>query len=80
MDVFENNGVVTSTWHPLKTKGGRPAKRFLGPATVVPSKNSVFMFGGVYAQVMSNFDQLTWTCNISEVLKGESADPDGSIS
>lgn len=71
---------ITSTWHTLKTKGCRPAKRFLGPATVIHNKNSVYMFGGVYAQVMNNFDQLTWTCNISEVLKGESADPDGSIS
>jgi len=71
---------ITNIWHQLKTKGPRPAKRFLGPATVVPSKNTVYMFGGVYAQVMNNFDQLSWSTSLSEVLKGESAEPDGSIS
>jgi len=71
---------ITRLWHQLKTKGTRPAKRFLGPATVVPNRNTVFMFGGVYAQVMNNFDQLTWSDNIWNVLKEESAEPDGSIS
>jgi hypothetical protein len=72
--------LVTNMWHQLKTKGPRPAKRFLGPATVAPHRNSVFMFGGVYAQVMNNFDQLSWSTNIHDVLRGESAEPDGSIS
>jgi len=71
---------ITSTWHPLKTKGPRPAKRFLGPATFVPNRSSVFMFGGVYAQVMNNLDLLTMSTNINEVLRGESTEPDSSMS
>jgi N-acetylneuraminic acid mutarotase len=71
---------VTLSWSQLKSKGPRPAKRFLGSAVAIPNKNSVYMFGGVYAQVMNNFDQLIWSNDIFEILKGESNEPDGSIS
>jgi len=60
---------VTYTWHVLKVKGAKPNKRFLGPATAVPNRNSAYLFGGVYTQVMNCFDQLQWPSSITEVLR-----------
>jgi len=60
---------VTYTWHTLKVKGSKPQKRFLGPATAVPTKNSAYLFGGVYTQVMNNFEQLSWPASVSDCLK-----------
>jgi len=65
--------ILNRQWHELKYKDNspRPVKRFLGPATLVPSDHSVYMFGGVYASAMNNFDQLTWNSNVLEILMGE---------
>jgi len=65
---------VTGTWHCLSTKGRKPQKRFLGPASYVTGSNEVFMFGGVYAEVMNDFDKLTWPCSISTVLQSTTSD------
>ena len=53
----------------LSPKGQKPPKRFLGPATAVPHKQCAYMFGGVYTQVMNNFDQLSWNTNMFDVFK-----------
>jgi len=56
---------ITNTWHIIHTKGIKPQKRFLGPATAIPQKHSTYLFGGVYTSVMNNFDQLIWPSKIS---------------
>jgi len=65
--------ILNRQWHELKYKDNspRPLKRFLGPATLVPSDHSVYMFGGVYASAMNNFDQLTWNPRVMDILRKE---------
>jgi N-acetylneuraminic acid mutarotase len=69
---------ITRTWHSLNTKGKKPQKRFLGPASYVKNVNTVYMFGGVYAEVINDFDMLSWPSSISMILQRES-DPEANI-
>eukprot|EP01117_Protostelium_nocturnum_P007533 TRINITY_DN269_c0_g1_i1.p1 TRINITY_DN269_c0_g1~~TRINITY_DN269_c0_g1_i1.p1 ORF type:complete len:500 (-),score=152.88 TRINITY_DN269_c0_g1_i1:35-1534(-) len=51
---------LTRTWNHVKTKGSsKPQKRFLGSAAFLPSKNTAYMFGGVYSLVVNCFDELS---------------------
>jgi len=70
---------ITRTWHSLDTKGRKPQKRFLGPASFVNSHNQVYMFGGVYAEVMNDFDKLTWPTSITSILQAETSDAESGI-
>lgn len=70
---------ITQTWHTLNTKGRKPQKRFLGPASYVPTTKEVFMFGGVYAEVMNDFDKLSWPCSITDVLMSECSDAESGV-
>jgi len=70
---------ITLTWHCLNTKGKKPQKRFLGPATYINTSKEVYMFGGVYAEVLNDFDKLTWPCNIRTILEAESSDAESGI-
>jgi len=67
---------VTNCWSHVKTRGHRPQKRFLAPATYVPSRNCVFIFGGVYTQVMNYLDQLYWPTNIFQIIGKENGASD----
>jgi len=50
---------LTESWTIVKTKGGKPQKRFLGSATFVEGKGCAYMYGGVYSSVVNCFDELS---------------------
>jgi len=51
---------LTECWYELPPHGQRPQKRFLGTAVKIPNKHEVYLFGGVYSEVVNYFDLLSW--------------------
>jgi len=61
---------ITECWTELPTHGVKPQKRFLGTAVKIPNKKEVYLFGGVYSEVVNYFDLMSWSdVSVYKLLK-----------